>query len=192
MVTRICLVRHGETEWNRLERLQGVEDIELNEAGREQARRCGLFLAREPWKAIVSSPLKRAMETAVIINRSIQINKILEMAEFIERDYGSASGLTPAERKLRFPDGHVCDMETRESVSKRVMDGLQTIHNNYGNHNIIIVAHSAVINAILSILSDGEIGSGKTKLKTACISYIHRHNGQWNIAEYNVTSHLEE
>ena len=60
MGSTVCLVRHGETDWNLRGRLQGQEDIELNETGIYQATRCGLYLARESWDVILTSPLSRA------------------------------------------------------------------------------------------------------------------------------------
>ena len=65
--TRILLVRHGETDWNATGRIQGHSDTPLNAAGRLQARRAAQRLAREPIRALYSSDLARAFETATII-----------------------------------------------------------------------------------------------------------------------------
>ena len=62
--TRIIAVRHGETAWNVDARIQGQLDIQLNDTGRWQARRCGFALADEPLTAVYSSDLGRAHETA--------------------------------------------------------------------------------------------------------------------------------
>ncbi len=71
----IYIVRHGETVWNTAKRLQGNVDIELNENGRELARRVGERLARVAFDKIYSSPLLRAYETACLIrgHRNIPI-----------------------------------------------------------------------------------------------------------------------
>src|SRR5659263_225716 len=93
--TVICIVRHGETDWNAQGRLQGREDIELNDAGRQQARKIAAYLSGEHWDAVVSSPLKRAYETAQIVAGILSVSDI-EVEELItERDYGEASGLWP-------------------------------------------------------------------------------------------------
>jgi broad specificity phosphatase PhoE len=63
-VTRLLLVRHGETEWNKEGRYHGVTDVELSKVGLEQARRLSQRLAKEKPDALYSSPLKRAMQTA--------------------------------------------------------------------------------------------------------------------------------
>lgn len=84
-ITTICLVRHGQTDWNALGKLQGQTDIPLNELGKIQARQCGEFLSKEAsWDVIISSPLKRARETADIISQYIEV-PVIEKMEFIER-----------------------------------------------------------------------------------------------------------
>ena len=62
--TRFYLIRHGETDWNKGGRYQGWTDIELNDAGREQARLLGLRFRHMPLDAVYVSPLKRAIATA--------------------------------------------------------------------------------------------------------------------------------
>ena len=66
-MTELYLVRHGETDWNRQRRIQGLTDIPLNETGRRQARDTGMLLRRRRWDGVFSSPLSRAVETASII-----------------------------------------------------------------------------------------------------------------------------
>jgi probable phosphoglycerate mutase len=67
-MTRIILVRHGQTEWNRIERFRGRADVPLNETGIKQAEATGNRVAAK-WKpvAIYSSPLLRAVKTAEAI-----------------------------------------------------------------------------------------------------------------------------
>jgi uncharacterized phosphatase len=83
----VCIVRHGETEWNRLTKLQGREDIELNDIGREQAKGTSEYLSQFNWDKIYTSPLKRAKETANIIAQYLEIEEVNEEVDFIERDY---------------------------------------------------------------------------------------------------------
>jgi uncharacterized phosphatase len=68
-VTYLCLVRHGETDWNSLGKLQGRADIPLNKIGVLQAEECRDVLKSSKWDVIITSPLKRAKETAEIINK---------------------------------------------------------------------------------------------------------------------------
>lgn len=174
-----------------LSKLQGRTDIPLNSTGLQQAEECGEFLKRSQWDVIITSPLKRAKHTAEIINRSLNL-PLLEMDEFLERYFGDAEGLTLQERKLLYPDNHYPNEEDMFSVNTRVMAGLDKINQKYGDSKVLLVAHGAVINSILTNLSNGEIGSGKTKLENACISDIHFHQEQWKIKTFNQVSHLSQ
>jgi len=73
-MTRIILVRHGQTEWNRVERFRGRADVPLNETGLAQAEATGRRVASE-WQpvAIYSSPLSRAVKTAEAIARHFDL-----------------------------------------------------------------------------------------------------------------------
>lgn len=188
-MTLICLVRHGETDWNREGRLQGKTDIPLNSVGVLQAGQCRDYLANEQWDAVISSPLARAKQTALIINEKIQLPFSEEKA-FIERDYGDAEGLSIEERLSKFPDKKYPNQEDRSALIDRILLGLEEIVQEWPNKRIILVAHGAVINAILSILSNGEIGSSKTVLGNACLSEIEFDEGRWVIHFYNDTDYL--
>ncbi|MCK1998637.1 histidine phosphatase family protein [Psychrobacillus psychrodurans] len=190
-MTIICLVRHGETDWNVIGKLQGRTDIPLNEAGILQAEECSEFLKTSQWDVIITSPLKRAKQTAEIINKNV-IVPVVEMEEFLERDYGDAEGMTYEERISKFPNKIYPNQEDRASFNKRVIDGIEKINQRYGDNKILLVAHGAVINTVLAILSNGEIGSGKTKLINACISNIYLHQDKWNIKDFNQISHLSK
>ena len=74
----ILLTRHGQTEWNLLKKVQGKADIELNEKGIEQARKTRDYLKNEKIDLILCSPLKRAIQTAGIINQGRNIKTIID------------------------------------------------------------------------------------------------------------------
>ncbi|MBE7103587.1 histidine phosphatase family protein [Bacillus cereus] len=157
----------------------------------QQAEKCGLYLREKQWDIIISSPLSRAKQTAEIINTYMLIPvNLIEMENFIERDYGMASGLTTEERTKIFPNRNYINQEPRKLLKARIITGLNLILKKYPGSNIILVTHSAVINTILALISNNEIGSGKTKIFTACISSIYYHQEQWKISEYNKINHL--
>ncbi|MES2857257.1 MAG: histidine phosphatase family protein [Bdellovibrionota bacterium] len=99
----IYIFRHGETEWNRLRRLQGSTDIPLNETGRAQAIKLREFFAKNPVEAFFSSDLGRAVETAEIARGESTIPIILD-PRLRETNLGEAEGLTDAEVASRFGD----------------------------------------------------------------------------------------
>ena len=190
-MTSICLVRHGETDWNKEGRVQGSIDIPLNEDGILQAQECAEFLQQFSWDIIITSPLQRAKQTAEIINEKLQIPFIV-MDDFREKNYGDAEGMTIQERNTKFPDRKYPNEESRTILTDRVMNGINIIYKNYPNQKILLVAHGGVINAILADLSGGEIGSGKTKLVNACISNIYHSDKKWSIKDYNQIAHLSK
>ena len=188
-ITSICLVRHGQTDWNVLGKLQGTTDIPLNNRGKKQADQCGSFLRESQWDAIITSPLKRAKQTAEIIQQKINV-PIIEMEEFMERNFGDAEGMTLKERRESFPDKKYPNQEEVISFHHRLKEGIQKINQKYPEGRIVLVAHGAVINAILSGISEGKIGSGKTVLKNACLSNIYFRENKWWVQDYNLIDHL--
>jgi len=181
----ICLIRHGETDWNVSGRLQGREDIPLNENGISQAKHCGLALSGIKWKTIVTSSLLRAKHTADIIAEILNIQEIYCDNNFIERDYGKASGLTEKERQALFPDGKYEGIENWETLRDRVYNSIINYADKFYPNNIIIVSHGAAINSILAKLSNHEIGTGKTRLKNACVNMFTYTGRLLNINFYN-------
>ena len=138
-MTQICLVRHGETDWNKEGRLQGRTDIPLNDQGRYQAEQCGRYLAESEWDLIISSPLLRAKQTAETLACYIQ-KPIIIIEAFIERGFGEAEGLTAEERLHRFSDRQYPGQESRDMLAKRVMEGIELVHSHYQNKRIVLVA----------------------------------------------------
>jgi uncharacterized phosphatase len=185
--TIIYIIRHGETDWNASGRLQGCEDIELNDAGHEQAHKLAHYLKRKSWDVIVSSPLKRAFETAGIIASYISLQDIQVIDELKERNYGLASGLLPEERRNRFPDGTIPGQEEFEHLRNRAMDALTRIATDHAGKRIIVVSHGALTNSILYTLSGGEFGSFKTRLKNGCLNKVLHQNNTWSVEFYNKT-----
>lgn len=111
------MIRHGETDWNSLGRLQGRTDIPLNSKGILQAKECRQFSTNYEWDVIITSPLKRAKETAEIINKYSNI-PLIEMDGFLERYYGDAEGMTAEERLTAFTNRNYPNQEDRDALNK--------------------------------------------------------------------------
>lgn len=169
---KICIIRHGETDWVKEGRIQGREDIALNEAGMQQSKRVAQYLKKQQWDAIITSPLSRTKQTADIIAEIIGISAIHDEIDFIERDFGKASGLTPEARKAAYPDGNFEGMEDWNVLQKRAYGALLKYIQKYKEKNIIIVSHGGTINTLLATISNHEIGTGKTRLNPACINML--------------------
>lgn len=152
---RIYVTRHGQTEWNALGKLQGRKDIELNEVGREQAAKVRNKLKNEKIDIIISSTLKRAKETAKIINKEFNVD-IIEDIRLIERGYGDFEGITKTELKeMKKKDSRINEafnyiknlsiynMETMQDLCKRIYDFLDEITKKYKDKNILLVTHGS-------------------------------------------------
>ncbi|MEY2900434.1 MAG: hypothetical protein RL247_600 [Actinomycetota bacterium] len=155
-MTRFYLVRHGETEWNRIRRIQGVSDIPLNDTGRAQAAAVGDILAKHRFDLIVSSPLSRALETARIISRRLGMPLPLVVPELIERNYGDAEGQTRAELDSQYPPGsEIPGREERASVTARAVRTLQDLAVRHPDADILAVAHGGLIRSVVDYAAPG-------------------------------------
>ena len=100
---RLILVRHGESIGNAAGVLQGRLDYGLSERGLAQAKLTAERLQAEPLVRIVSSPLKRAAETARFVSSAVSVPVQFD-DDLAEYDIGEGAGLTPAELRERFPE----------------------------------------------------------------------------------------
>ena len=186
--TIIYLIRHGETDWNVLGKLQGQEDIELNSSGRNQANELAHYFETETWDVVVSSPLKRAYETARIITDKISVPSILIVDKLVERSYGAAEGLLPEERLIQFPNGIVPGQEDFELLRKRSMNALDKIATDFPGKKILVVSHGGIIYTILYSLLGDEFKNTKTLLKNGSITRLLLEDKRWSVEFYNKTS----
>ncbi|WHX76332.1 histidine phosphatase family protein [Bacillus safensis] len=190
-MTTICLVRHGETDWNAAKRIQGRTDIPLNDTGKWQAEQTGLYLKDVHWDVVISSPLTRAKETAHLILNHVHAPLVI-MDDFIERDYGDAEGMSFEERQKLFPDKQYPNMEPIETIQNRMLEGIEKVRAAYPDQHVLIVAHGAAIHALLTSLVDEHMGLQNTRLVNACLNYVEWSDGKWKVRDYNVVSHLTQ
>lgn len=188
-MTKICFIRHGETDWNIAGKLQGRTDIPLNESGIKQAQACGASLLQNEWDLMITSPLLRAKETGQIIQQKLNI-PLYEKESFIEVAFGDAEGLTYYERDARFPNREYPNKETEAMITERFLKGIQTVHQDHTNKNILIISHGAFINAIFYYFSNGAIGTGITRLANGSFSTLEINDNNTHILDYNTTHHL--
>ncbi len=152
----ILVIRHGQTDWNALGKLQGKTDIQLNDIGRQQAKETIKLIKDENIDVIITSPLKRAKETAEIINKNFEVT-IIEDNRLIERGFGKNEGLTKDDRiKLKEIHPEVNDVwnynknidfngiETMHDFCDRIYKFLDEIIEKYKDKNILIVTHGGV------------------------------------------------
>ena len=140
----IYFVRHGQTEWNKIGRMQGHIDIELNDEGKNQAQVVKEKLKGIKFDKVFSSPLKRAKETAEIIcSQKITIDDRL-----IERFNGELEGKFKDEIMV-YPDFNDPNdtrfgIESLNSFKDRINSFLDDVLNEYKNKNVLVVTHAGI------------------------------------------------
>lgn len=144
----ILLTRHGQTEWNLLKKVQGKADIELNEQGIQQAEMTRDFLKDEKIDLILCSPLKRAIQTAEIINQNRDIKMIID-ERISERDFGEFEGMptTNFDYNAFWSYNQNLEYDEAENIRrffKRIYQFLDSIQARYEGKRILIVAHGGV------------------------------------------------
>ena len=162
-MTRIIIVRHGRTEWNRVERFRGRADLKLDEVGIKQAEAAAARIAGWQVSAVYSSPLHRALTTAEILVRPFNL-KVKLLPCIIDIDYGEWQGLSPEEasdrygdlystwltspHQVKFPGG-----ESLDEVRERVASAVDNLIAQHPKETIVLVSHKAVCQIlILSLL----------------------------------------
>lgn len=159
-MTRIFLIRHGETEWNKIGRLQGNSDVKLSPEGINQAK---LLAERAPFKkvdAIYSSDLSRAFDTAKILSAKFNVMPVKTTNKLREMSFGDWEGKDLKEFTAQAPGNfedffikpdkvHPPNGETFLECQARVMNALDEIIVEHENQSVIIVSHGAAIRLIL-------------------------------------------
>lgn len=155
---RLILIRHGETPWNALGRLQGAIDIELSERGHWQAQRLAARLRDEPITALVSSDLARAQQTAAPLAQALGL-PVRPEPRLRERSYGIFEGQTyaslaqahPAEwarHQAREIDWVVPGGESIAQLRERVLAALADLAREHAGVTVAAVAHGGVLDVV--------------------------------------------
>jgi broad specificity phosphatase PhoE len=166
-MTRMVLVRHGETIWHGENRYAGTSDVELTEHGREQARDLAEWAATAALDGIWASTLWRAEETARAC-AAVTAAQLVTDERLRELDFGDAEGLTRQEMGVRFPDAvedflrdpvrhHLPGGEDPVRAARRFTSCLQEIAERHPTARVLVVAHSTVIRLALCSLIGVEL-----------------------------------
>ncbi|MGK7945486.1 MAG: histidine phosphatase family protein [Microcystaceae cyanobacterium] len=206
---RLLLVRHGETQWNKESRFQGVRDIPLNETGKQQGQKAADFLKDVPLNYGVSSPMLRPKETAEIIlqyHPEIELDLQPQLEEIchglwegkleseIEADFpGLLKQWKDAPETVQMPEG-----ENLQQVWDRAIACWQQLVKHYSSlpeqQTGIVVAHDAINKVILCyLLGLSPENFWNIKQGNGCVSVIDYPKGSDGmpvIQAMNLTAHL--
>jgi broad specificity phosphatase PhoE len=170
----LCLIRHGQTDWNLEGRYHGQSDVPLNQNGRAQARLLAQQLLGQSFAAIFTSDLQRARETAEIIAAVIDLPIILE-PRLREIDQGEWEGKLVEEIKTRYTrlwQKRIVDPinvrppggETVGEVTKRVYAALDDIAQLYPENQILISSHGFALATVICKVRGISVGQAYTMI----------------------------
>lgn len=201
-MSRLILVRHGNTKLNSAQRFWGQTDVELSEDGVRQAERLGNRLAAEKIDTVYASNLSRALVTAEIISsrHGLAVTTCTELAEI---NFGTIEGLTfdeisklhPEQARqladrsltLKFPGG-----ESIRELNDRVSKFVPRLENHAPEATILIVSHAGVLRLMVcNLLGIGLEHWRQMRLDLASVSIVETYPQGAILNLLNDTSHLE-
>lgn len=204
-MTRIYLLRHGETVWNLQDnRYCGLTDIPLNETGQRQARLAGQALLNKSISAIYCSPLERSRETARIIGQYLQLAPVID-ERLYELNFGRWEGMTKQTIEQEYSkqweawlnDPSHCRSgitgDTGAEVSMKYQSFVQEQLERHRNESILIVGHNTANRLFIA----GTLGLPYSKYRSLSqnncgISILDEQNGKTVWTTINETAHLRE
>ena len=199
----IYLMRHGETDWNREEKLQGREDIPLNEEGKRMAEATAKAIEHLPISKIYSSPLIRAVETAEIVRGERSV-PIIRDSRLIEIGFGEYEGMRYNKNSLEeygeLKNFFLCPhkyvppkgAESIQSLRERTYSFMQSLLiNSLEEEDVLITTHGAALSAILAnVLEVGDALLWGDGVHANCgVSHLRAKDARMDkveIIEYNI------
>lgn len=203
-ITRLCLVRHGEADWNAERRLQGHTDIGLNARGLAQAEQMARAIRRMnlAFDVLYTSDLQRAAKTAKAIEQLFATSAIAN-AELRERHLGALQGLTTDEAPQLEPDlwrSHLSrniaeELRGGESIQQfadRINTALEKIRKQHLGKTVLLVSHGGALDMMYRIASNQPLDAEKAvAAPNASLNWISHDGHRWKVDGWADTSHLE-
>lgn len=201
-MTRVYVVRHGQTAWNIGEVFRGRADIPLDDTGRKEVHLAGEAIKDQTLHAVYSSPLSRSMETSENIAKFHGL-PVTALPDIIDISYGEWEGkpLKEVEKKypelyrlwleephkIRFPGG-----ETLEEVRLRSIGAVESLVEKHPDENIVLVAHR-VPNKVICCALLGLDNSHFWRIQqdTASTNLFVFEKNRWIVSYLNDTSYLK-
>lgn len=141
-------IRHGETAFNQKGIIMGSIDEPLNERGFDQARQAAVVLEKTPFDLIISSPRKRAHQTAQCIADRCQKSVVLDIA-LCERNWGEAEGKPVDSTKSLFDDNHTPEgAEPFKVFRERILNAIKIQLDAHSDKTLLFVSHGGVFKAL--------------------------------------------
>ncbi len=203
-MTRIVLVRHGQTAWNREVRFRGQADVELDEFGLQQAQATGRYLAaRWPVVAVYASPLRRATQTAEAIARAHGLTAH-PLEGLLDINFGEFQGLSLDEAAQCYPavyrawdevphTVHFPGGEGLDDVRGRIVAALDEVIARHPEQAVALVSHTVANRVLLcAVLGWGNDRFWRLRQETCAVNVFDAEDdGTFTIVLLNDTCHLQ-
>jgi broad specificity phosphatase PhoE len=201
-MTTLFLVRHGRTGWNKEQIFRGTKDVPLDAVGREEALMVGEWLKMEGIRAVYSSPLARAKETADAIARFHSVG-VQVMVGLNDLNFGEWEGLSLAAVKKQYPDLYRQWLqaphqvvfpggEGLDAVRSRAMGAVEEIIERHPQETVALVSHRVVLKVLIcALLGLDNSHFWNIGQDTAAVNCFHYKDGKWIVASLNDTCHLK-
>lgn len=198
----VYLIRHGETAWNREEVFRGRADIPLSPRGQQQAGLLAESLAREPIRAVYSSPLVRASETAKAVAHRLGLAVVTD-PRLVDMSFGEWEGKSLDEVQAKWPELHRTwtheparfrgpGGESLADVLHRAWPAMEEITTRHREETVALVSHRVVCKLLVcAALGAGEGGFWRLRLDTASASVLQHGRSGWQVTKLNDTHHLD-
>lgn len=203
MSTEVIIVRHGETDWNRIGRIQGHGEIDLNPRGRNQAKALAKCLAGERLDAIFSSDLARAHTTARAIAARTR-RKLFIDQRLRECHLGVLAGLTHSEARARYPKAYAiyCDGigdtpipggESPDQRRQRVVAAVTGLAERYRGGRLLVVTHGGPLDDCYRHATGmPQQAPEDFQVYNAGINRFAIEAGTWRLESWGEIGHLEQ
>lgn len=201
-LTKLFLIRHGQSEWNKLNLIQGQKNVSLTELGKKQAKSLGNRLINEDIHIIYTSDLLRAYSTAQIISDIIE-KPMASKEDIREIKFGSWEGLSTQEIQEKYNKEYstwlkephnlnIDGIETLQLLQTRAMNCIRNIIDSNQGKNIAIVSHGATLKTIILGLLDMDISHFKNiSLNNVSLTTIECRTYNKVLTLLNDISHLK-
>lgn len=199
--TRLCLIRHGETDWNAQLRIQGHRDLPLNANGRAQAQALASALTGQHFDAILSSDLLRARETAAPLSQALGLAVQLE-PDLRERNFGCCEGMTIDEISIKWPvfaaamasrspDFVLPDGESLQQHLDRMVSCIARLAQRSAGQCVAVVSHGGSLEMIYRRANGVPLERPRDfPLPNASINWLTISDAGWKFDSWGETAHL--
>lgn len=182
----VYLARHGRTVLNAEGRLRGHLDPPLDDVGQEEVLRLARDLGHCGLTEVISSPLRRAMDTARAIADVAGLG-VTEEGRLIDRDYGRWAGADPEDVRSQWGDlDSAPGIEAISSIERRVRSLLDEVGQRLSAGPVVLVAHDAVNRTLLASIDPGLGGAESIRQRTACWNELVLMPEGWRVARVDV------